>query len=122
MTAGQLVGVVAAPGDRRDQDLAAIGMTCAAGFDEMIVYETENRGRPDGETAELIMGGARTGVISHERLHCRLQVHEAIRFGLSLCQPGDVLVFGCGTSLSELIEAVRPHSPDVAQRITLETT
>ncbi|HEY1042417.1 MAG TPA: cyanophycin synthetase [Telluria sp.] len=122
MTAGQLVGVVAAPGDRRDQDLVTIGMTCAAGFDEMVVYETENRGRNDGETAALIMSGARRSIIQPDRLHCRLDVHEAIRHGLSLCRPGDVLVFGCGSSLSELIEAVRPQLPDIAERLTVETT
>ncbi|HEU4852850.1 MAG TPA: cyanophycin synthetase [Telluria sp.] len=121
MTAGLLVGVVAAPGDRRAEDLKKIGMTCAAGFDELVVYETERRGRPEGETAELIMAGARMG-ISPEHLHCRYDVHEAIRFGLSLCRPGDVMVFGCGSSLSELIEAVRPHSPEIAERITVETT
>ncbi|MGZ3182455.1 MAG: cyanophycin synthetase [Telluria sp.] len=122
MTAGQLVGIVAAPGDRRDQDLCAIGRTCAAGFDELIVYETENRGRGEGEVAAHIMAGARNAMIGHDRLHCRLDVHEAIRFGLSLCAPGDVLVFGCGSSLSELIEAVRPTSPEIAERLTVETT
>ena len=122
MTAGQLVGIVAAPGDRRNTDLHTIGRTCAAGYDRMIVYETENRGRPAGETAALIMAGARSAGIAEEQLYCRLDVHEAIRFGLSLCRPGDVLVFGCGSSLSELIEAVRPQSPEIAARLTVETT
>jgi cyanophycin synthetase len=121
MTAGQLIGIVSAPGDRRPVDLHAIGRTCAAGFDEVVVYETENRGRPDGETARLILEGAR-GAISPERLHCRLQVHEAIRFGLSLCKRGDILVFGAGTSFEELTEALRPMAPEIAERITAETT
>ncbi|TFW11318.1 cyanophycin synthetase [Massilia arenosa] len=122
MTAGQLVGIVAVPGDRRDQDIVTIGKACAACFDQMIVYETENRGRADGVVADLIMQGARQSLINHEQLHCRLDVHEAIRHGLSMCAPGDVLVFGCGSSLSELIEAVRPQSPEVAERLTVETT
>jgi cyanophycin synthetase len=121
MTAGQLVGIVSAPGDRRTVDLQAIGRTCAAGFDEVVVYETENRGRPDGETARLILEGAH-GAISPERLHCRLQVHEAIRFGLSLCKRDDILVFGAVTSFEELTEALRPLSPEIAERITAETT
>jgi cyanophycin synthetase len=121
MTAGQLVGIVSAPGDRRDVDLHAIGRTCAAGFDELVVYETENRGRPDGETARMILEGAR-GAISTERLHCRRHVHDAIRHGLSLCKRGDILVFGAGTSFEELTEALRPLAPHIAERITAETT
>ena len=117
MTPGRLVGVVAAPGDRRDADLVDIGRTCAAGFDELVIYETENRGRPDGETATLLARGARLGKIGGELLQVELDVHRAIRLGLSMCRPGDVLVFGCGSSISELTEALRPTRPDLARRI-----
>ena len=117
MTPGRLVGVVAAPGDRRDADLVDVGQTCAAGFDELVIYETVNRGRPDGETAALLVRGARLGRFDRERMHVELDVHRAIRLGLGLCQPGDVLVFGCGSSISELTEALRPTRPDLAKQI-----
>jgi len=117
MTPGRLVGVVAAPGDRRDADLVDIGRTCAAGFDELVIYESENRGRPAGETATLLARGARLGKIDSEQLQVELDVHRAIRLGLSMCRPGDVLVFGCGSSISELTEALRPTRPDLARRI-----
>ena len=120
MTPGRVVGVVAAPGDRRDADLVDIGRTCAAGFDELVVYETTNRGRADGETAALLAQGARLGRIAADKLALELNVHAAIRHGLSLCQPGDVLVFGCGSSISELTEALRPTKPEIAQRIEAE--
>jgi cyanophycin synthetase len=115
MTPGRLIGVVAAPGDRRDADLIEIGRTCAAGFDELVVYETENRGRRAGETSALLMQGARQ--VAPDELRCVLDVHEAIRAGLAQCRKGDVLVFGCGSSLSELTEAIRPTSPEIARRI-----
>ena len=120
MTPGRVVGVVAAPGDRRDADLVDIGRVCAAGFDELIVYETENRGRAEGEVAALLVQGARLGRIAADKLACELNVHKAIRRGLALCQPGDVLVFGCGSSISELTEALRPTRPEIAQRIEVE--
>ncbi|KQQ97508.1 cyanophycin synthetase [Massilia sp. Leaf139] len=120
MTPGRVVGVVAAPGDRRDADLIDIGRTCAAGFDELIVYETENRGRADGDVAALLAQGARLGRIAHDKLSLELNVHSAIRRGLALCQPGDVLVFGCGSSISELTEALRPTKPEIARRIEAE--
>jgi cyanophycin synthetase len=117
LTAGRLVGVVAAPGDRRDEDLVEIGATCAAGFDELVVYETENRGRPAGEVASLLVRGARVGKFEEDHLQVELDVHHAIRAGLARCVPGDVLVFGCGSSINELLDAIRPTSPAAAQRI-----
>ncbi|KFI07730.1 cyanophycin synthetase [Massilia sp. BSC265] len=120
MTPGRLVGVVAAPGDRRDADLVDIGRTCAAGFDDLVVFETENRGRPDGETAALLVRGAKLGKLADDSLSVVLASHQAIRHGLSLCQPGDVLVFGCGTTLSELTDALRPDKPELARRIEAE--
>lgn len=119
MTAGRVVGVVSAPGDRRDEDLVHTGKVCAAGFDDLVVYESCNRGRGIGETARLIAQGARADKPGG-RLHCKLDVHEAIRCGLSMCKPGDVLVFGCGSCLEELVDALRPGMPQVAERITAE--
>ena len=120
MTAGRLVGVVAAPGDRRDADLIDIGRTCAAGFDDLVIFETENRGRPDGETASLLVRGAQLGKIAQDALTVVPQSHRAIQHGLSLCQPGDVLVFGCGTTISELTDALRPTRPELARKIEAE--
>jgi cyanophycin synthetase len=120
LTPGRLVGVVAAPGDRRDADLVDIGATCGAGFDELVVYETENRGRAAGEVSRLLVQGAQLGKFEADHLQVVLNVHEAIRAGLKRCAPGDVLVFGCGSSISELTEAIRPTSPEAARRIEAE--
>jgi cyanophycin synthetase len=120
MTPGRLVGVVAAPGDRRDADLAAIGATCAAGFDELVVYESENRGRAAGTVAAKLVEGIRMAKFEEDHLQVELDVHEAIRAGLARCDKGDVLLFGCGSDISELLEAIRPTSPEVAKRIETE--
>jgi cyanophycin synthetase len=120
MTPGRLVGVVAAPGDRRDADLVDIGETCAAGFDELVVYETENRGRAAGEVSQLLLQGVHLAKFETDHLQVELDVHEAIRAGLARCEPGDVLVFGCGSSITELTEAIRPVSPVTASRIAAE--
>jgi cyanophycin synthetase len=120
MTPGRLVGVVAAPGDRRDADLVDIGATCASGFDELVVYETENRGRAAGAVSAKLLEGVRLAKFEEDHLRVELDVHEAIRAGLARCDKGDVLVFGCGSDISELLEAIRPNSPEVAQRIETE--
>ena len=120
MTPGRLVGVVSAPGDRRACDLQEIGAVCAAGFDDMVIYESENRGRPYGEVARLMMLGAHEAGRQASRHYCKIEVHHAIRFGLKLCHPGDVLVFGCGSSINELLDAIRQDHPGVAERIQAE--
>ncbi|MCH8531895.1 MAG: hypothetical protein LAT65_13680 [Saccharospirillum sp.] len=37
LTQGRLIGVIAAPSDRRDTDLIAIGQICGAGFDGLMI-------------------------------------------------------------------------------------
>jgi cyanophycin synthetase len=64
--------------------------------------------------------GARLGKYETDHLQVELNVHEAIRAGLARCEPGDVLVFGCGSALTELTEAIRPTSPATASRIEAE--
>ncbi|HEY5800753.1 MAG TPA: Mur ligase family protein [Burkholderiaceae bacterium] len=119
MTAQRLIGVVSVPGDRRDGDLAAIGRTCASSFDELVLYEAENRGRADGETASLLREGAQ-GAIEAALLHTEYDSRDAIRRGLSLCKPGDVLVFGCSSSISELADALGIDSADQLESVTAE--
>jgi cyanophycin synthetase len=52
-----------------------------------------------------------------DTLHRELDVGNAIRLGLSLCSPGDVLVFACGSSLGVFIEAIRQNDPESADLI-----
>ncbi|MED5622274.1 cyanophycin synthetase [Ideonella sp. BN130291] len=110
---GRLVGVVSAPGDRRDRELQDIGEACAQGFDEIVIYEIdEDRGRPLGATARALLQGAqRTGrPASVEVDMCR-----ALRQALQRCRPGDTLVYACATRLSDL-QAAFGHLPMAEER------
>jgi cyanophycin synthetase len=96
LSAGHTVAVVTAPGDRRDTDLQAIGEACAM-FDEVIIYEEENRGRDSGATAALIESGVRhTGTGAAVKVE--VSGKQAFKLGLERCRPGDVLLFACGNS------------------------
>jgi cyanophycin synthetase len=117
---GQLVGIVTAPGDRRDADLLEVGRVCAARFDELVVYESSSRGRAYGGAVDLILQGAEEVVGKTDTLHRELDVGEAIRLGLSLCRRGDVLVFACGSSLDVFVEAIRQTDPESAARIAAQ--
>ncbi len=91
------VAVVATAGDRRDEDMVALGRVAARYFDEVIIREDANpRGRPPGQTAELILegvnsaiaqGGARAG--SAEIV---LDEMDAARRALDRSRPGDLVV------------------------------
>jgi cyanophycin synthetase len=120
MLPGQLVGVVTAPGDRREAELLDIGRTCGSRFDELVVYEAEQRVRAPGVTADTILAGARQRAGLSDTLHRELDAAAAVRLGLELCAPGDVLVFACGTTLQVLVDAVRATDPEIADRIATQ--
>jgi cyanophycin synthetase len=117
LTRGRTVGVITAPGDRRDADMQAVGDTCARGFDEIVIYESNKRGRAVGECMRLMHAGALAAGKRQDAIHCRLDGAEALRHGLSLCRPGDVLIFACATSLRDVADALRDSDPASARRI-----
>ncbi|MRX10099.1 hypothetical protein GJ697_19865 [Pseudoduganella sp. FT25W] len=112
---GRVLAVVTSPGDRRDADLTRTGATCAMHFDQLFVYESASRGRVVGEAAELISAGARAagGAVVSTYVEAAPAVQAAYR----ACQPGDVLVFACGTEVSTLIEAIREIDAPAAERL-----
>jgi len=119
---GKLIGVVTAPGDRRDADLQAIGAACAAHFDELLVYESAKRGRAAGATGALITGG-----IADAASRCTLwgQIdapRAALDQAIARCRPGDVLVFSCASSLADLVAAIGVSDPAGAQRIAQQSS
>ncbi|MEM9087270.1 MAG: cyanophycin synthetase [Cyanobacteria bacterium P01_F01_bin.53] len=55
---GEAVGVIGAPGDRRDEDFVALGELSTQIFDQVVVKEdSDRRGRAPGAVAELITAG-----------------------------------------------------------------
>ena len=62
------IGVITAPGARRDEDLRALGRLCAE-LDHVIVKEDENRrGREQGAIARIIADGLRDGGLADDRI------------------------------------------------------
>ena len=107
LTAKRLIGVVSAPGDRRADDLAAIGRLCANGFDHVVIYEMDDQRRqPRGVTADAIARGTRDRARPDVAVEIVLDVREAIRHALAVAQPGDFVIVGCASHLSELRDAL----------------
>ena len=104
--AKRLVGVVTVPGDRPDLALEQVGATCARAFDELVLYEMDDRrGRAHGEIVEHIGRAAIGAGFAPALLHRVPDLRDAIRAGLARCGPQDVLIYGCATTLDDLRHA-----------------
>ncbi|MBA3943212.1 MAG: cyanophycin synthetase [Herpetosiphonaceae bacterium] len=89
----RIIGVLAGPGDRRDEDLLRLGNMAAGMFDHLIIrQDTSLRGRPDGQTAQLIKGGALAGGMSEEQITTILPELEAVHYALQHAVKGELLV------------------------------
>jgi cyanophycin synthetase len=92
----QKIGVIATAGDRRDQDMIDLGLEAAKHFDVVIVREDERlRGRVRGETADLIVRGAKEGQAEGgrvKRIETILDEIESTRVAVEWANPGDLVV------------------------------
>jgi len=120
---GERIGVIGGPGDRRDEDLIALGRLSAKIFDRMIVKEDDDRrGRASGEVAQLICKG-----ISQEKPDGQYEIIlneiEAINSGLDRATPGGLVVIlpeTVGRAIS-LIEARHPLPENLSETVTADT-
>jgi cyanophycin synthetase len=117
MAQRRVLGVITAPGDRRDVDLHDIGRVCGSNFDQLTVYESARRGRGAGETGALIVRG-----IEQSGGLCKAwrqidDVRAALAYALALAQPGDVLVYSCPGTLEHLYQALLAHDTEAAATV-----
>jgi cyanophycin synthetase len=106
LPAARRIGVLAVPGDRRDDDIRTVGRL-AAGLDVAIVKEDDDRrGRAPGETAGLIVEGLRAGGQSPDAIEIIPDEREAVDRALALLGDGD-LAFVLADDVTGLLEQVR---------------
>jgi cyanophycin synthetase len=91
---GRRIGVLAAPGDRRDEDILALARAAAPAFDFIVLREDDNlRGRSRGETGALVRQGLLASGFPAERISPEVYAEEAaVQQALETAQPGDLLV------------------------------
>jgi len=91
--ASRLVGVIAAPGDRRDDTIVNIGRIAGRGFDTIFIKEDGDlRGRKAGQTAELLKQGVLETGFSPDKISVILPEDLAVHSALSAAQHGDMVV------------------------------
>jgi len=107
---GDRIGVVGSPGDRRDEDLIALGKLSAGIFDRIIVKEDQdNRGRPRGDAARLLIEGIESAGkgIRYETL---LDETEAVNIALDQAPQGSLVVI-FPESVNRAIELIAARNP-----------
>ncbi|HBS58431.1 MAG TPA: cyanophycin synthetase, partial [Firmicutes bacterium] len=88
---GRLIGVIAAPGDRRDDVITNIGRIAGNGFDHLIIKEDKDlRGRTAGETAQLLMRGALEAGRSEQEIKVIPSEEEAVGHALECACENDL--------------------------------
>jgi cyanophycin synthetase len=108
---GPTMGVVGGPGDRRDEDLLGLGQLAATFFDQIIVKEDDdNRGRPAGEAAELIIQGITQSETSPVPFMVELDEATAIKWALDNA-PQDALVVIFPEQVNRAITLIRERNP-----------
>jgi cyanophycin synthetase len=92
LSARRRIGVITIPGDRRDEDIRALGRL-SAGFDHVVVKEDANRrGRERGEIAALLVEGLTEAGMSDDRFEIVLSELEAVDRAMDALGDGDVAV------------------------------
>jgi cyanophycin synthetase len=116
LPAARRIGVVTAPGDRRDDDLRAVGRLSAV-FDHVIVKEDANlRGREPGEVARLIAEGLRAGGIREECIEVIPDERRAVAHALGMIEENDLVVVLAADVPAVLAEVYSSGAPGVQPR------
>ena len=88
--------VLAAPGDRRDEDIEAIAQRASRSFDHFVCRSDDDpRGRGRDEVPLLLRNALHVAGVEPRSVQVIEDEQQAVEHALKLCKPGDVLlVFG----------------------------
>lgn len=93
LTKGNLIGVVAAPGNRRTATISAVGEAAGQGFDRLFIKEDRDRqGRAPGEVAEILRQGALVAGLAPNAIQVFLEERTALWAAFAAAQPDDLIV------------------------------
>jgi cyanophycin synthetase len=90
---GRRLCVLAAPGDRRDEDVRAIARIGAKSFDVLVLRrDDDTRGRGPEEVPRMMEAELLASGFPKERIHVIPDEQTAIEAGLKMCKRGDLLL------------------------------
>lgn len=113
LDATKRIGVITAPGDRRDEDLRNVGRL-SVGLDYIIVKEDSyRRGREPGETALYITQGLHEVGIPDSNIEVIFDETEAVKRALDKMEDNDLVVV-LADDVASVLNYVRDHARDGA--------
>jgi cyanophycin synthetase len=90
---GRAICVLAAPGDRRDEDIREMASVAAGHFDHYICRRDDGlRGRGPKEVPEMLASALRAAGVDDTAIELIPDEREAVQTGLSRAEPGDLLL------------------------------
>jgi cyanophycin synthetase len=90
---GRRIGMLSAPGDRRDEDMRELSRIAAQAFDHLIFRDDrDRRGRAEGEMPKIMQDSAIASGKTLETAEIVLQWDAAVRRALDIAQAGDLVV------------------------------
>jgi cyanophycin synthetase len=109
LPARRRIGVIAIPGDRRDEDIRSAGRA-AAKLDYLIVKEDfDRRGREEGEVAGLLVSGLREGGRAGTDFEVVLSEPDAVERALGRLGDGDLAII-LAERVHAVLEQIRPRA------------
>jgi cyanophycin synthetase len=111
LDANRRIGIITAPGDRRDEDLLTVGRLSAV-LDHVIVRDDKyRRGRAPGEISRIIAEGLREGGLSEEHIDVVHDEKEALSRAMSYMKDND-LIFILADDVPAVLAQVRQLSTE----------
>ena len=105
LDANRRIGIITAPGDRRDEDLLTVGRLSAR-LDHVIVRDDKyRRGRPPGEISRLLAQGLREGGLSEAHIDVVHDEEDALAHAMSYMKEND-LIFILADDVPRVLEQV----------------
>lgn len=89
---GRRIRMASGTGNRRDEDIKEYGLTISKFYDHVIIADTDTRGRPLGEVADLVKQGLMEGGLKEENIFLVYDGREATQAALDMCKKGDIVV------------------------------
>lgn len=87
------IAMLSVPGDRRNEEILAMGEIGAEYFDQLVFRETpDNRGRPAGEVIRMMTEGALAGGFDPARIQGVYREEDAVGVCLRMARPGDLVI------------------------------
>ena len=115
--AGRRLVVLAAPGDRRDEDIAEIGRIAAGNFERYICRRDDVlRGRRPDEVPQLLRDALVANGVPPEQILVIPEEQAAVEAGLREAEAGDLLLI-FGDAITRTWKQVIQFQPNAATRI-----